>query len=61
VSTKGATIYVTHQPCITCAKMIINAGIVRVMCAGSYPDELARNMLEEAGIPLKVREIENGD
>ncbi|MEA3406582.1 MAG: cytidine/deoxycytidylate deaminase family protein [Chloroflexota bacterium] len=61
VSTKGATIYVTHQPCITCAKMIINAGIVRVVCANSYPDELARSMLKEAGIPLEVREAENGD
>ncbi|WP_290902673.1 dCMP deaminase family protein, partial [Ferroglobus sp.] len=30
VSIKGATLYTTHQPCIMCAKMIINAGIVRV-------------------------------
>ena len=59
VSTKGATIYVTHQPCITCAKMIINAGIVRVVCASSYPDELARGMLEEAKIPLEIKEVEN--
>ena len=56
VSTEGGTIYVTHQPCITCAKMIINAGIVRVVCANTYPDELARNMLDEAGIPLEIWE-----
>jgi len=57
VSTEGGTIYVTHQPCITCAKMIINAGIVRVVCAESYPDELARAMLAEAHVPLEVWEI----
>jgi len=54
VSTEGSTIYVTHQPCFTCAKMIINAGIVRIVCANSYPDELARNMLRDAGIALQA-------
>lgn len=49
---KGATIYVTHQPCVVCAKMIINAGIKRVVFAGSYPDELSMQMFEEAGIEL---------
>jgi dCMP deaminase len=52
VSVAGGTIYVTHQPCITCAKMIINAGIKRVICFDSYPDELARSFLEQAGIEL---------
>ncbi|NLG27233.1 MAG: cytidine deaminase [Chloroflexi bacterium] len=54
VSIEGATIYVTHQPCYTCAKMIINAGITRIVCASSYPDALAREMLKEAGIQLEV-------
>ncbi len=54
VSVEGATIYVTHQPCITCAKMIINAGIRRIVCRESYPDELAREMLDEANISLEV-------
>lgn len=54
VSVEGGTIYVTHQPCITCAKMVINAGIVRVVCANSYPDDLARQMLDEAGVTLEV-------
>ena len=58
VSTEGATIYVTHQPCFTCAKMIINAGIVRVVCTTAYPDELARNMLAEARVPLEVWDAE---
>ena len=52
VSVEGSTIYVTHQPCITCAKMIINSGVVRVVCANTYPDELARQMLGEAGVEL---------
>ena len=56
VSVEGGTIYVTHQPCITCAKMIINSGIVRVVCASAYPDELARQMLDEAGIELELAE-----
>ncbi|MBM3190687.1 MAG: cytidine deaminase [Chloroflexi bacterium] len=54
VSVEEGTIYVTHQPCITCAKMIINAGIRRVVCAAVYPDELARGMLDEAKVQLEV-------
>ncbi|MBS4960959.1 MAG: dCMP deaminase family protein [Clostridiales bacterium] len=52
VSTKGATMYVTLQPCITCAKMAINAGIVRIVFCGTYPDELSMNIMNEAGIEL---------
>lgn len=52
VSVAGADIYITHQPCITCAKMIINAGIRKVIALDSYPDELARSFLEQAGIEL---------
>lgn len=51
-TTEGATIYVNVQPCIICAKMIINAGIVRVVYKGDYPDEMAKSMLEEAKIVL---------
>jgi len=52
VSVAGADLYVTHQPCITCAKMIINAGLKRVVCFDDYPDPLARSFLDEAGIDL---------
>lgn len=48
----GATLYVTHQPCITCAKMIINAGIVKVIFAGEYPDQLSLELLDQAGLDL---------
>lgn len=56
VSVEGGTIYVTHQPCITCAKMMINAGIVQIVCADHYPDELAREMLQDAGVRLEMWE-----
>ncbi len=52
VSVQGGTIYVTHQPCLTCAKMIINAGLLRVVYAGAYPDEHARTFLSQAGVAL---------
>ena len=52
VSVAGATIYVTNQPCIICAKMIINAGIKRVVYIDGYPDELSKELLEEAGVEL---------
>jgi dCMP deaminase len=53
VSVDGATIYVTCQPCSLCAKILINAGIVRIVYKGDYPDELAVSMLEEAGVPFE--------
>jgi dCMP deaminase len=58
VSVAGGTIYVTHQPCITCAKMIINAGIRRVVYAGVYPDENAVAFLREAGVGLVAYRVQ---
>ncbi len=52
VSVSGGTMYVTHQPCLTCAKMIINAGIERVVYAGAYADENALTFLRQAGVKL---------
>lgn len=54
VSVKGAVLYCTHYPCSLCAKMLINAGITRVVVAEDYPDELAREFFSEAGIPVEV-------
>jgi dCMP deaminase len=53
VSIAGATIYTTHQPCLTCAKMIVNAGIRRIVFAGDYPDPLALEMLQQAQVTLE--------
>lgn len=56
VSIEGSTIYVTHQPCVVCAKMIINAGITRIVVKEGYPDELAVEILEEAGLRIVMLE-----
>jgi dCMP deaminase len=50
VSIRGGTIYTTHFPCVLCAKMLINAGIRRVVYADGYPDLLSRELLTEAGL-----------
>ncbi len=55
-SIEGGTIYVTHQPCIICAKMIINAGLSRIIVRQGYPDEMAREILAEAGIQVEILE-----
>ena len=52
-SIEGGTIYITHQPCAICAKMIINAGITRIVIKEGYPDELAAAILEEAGLEIE--------
>jgi dCMP deaminase len=52
VSVEGSTIYSTHQPCRTCAKMIINAGLRRVVYVGEYQDEIAMQYLKLAGVTM---------
>ena len=52
ISLKGCTLYCTHQPCVVCAKMIINAGIKEVIYKEGYPDEFSRKICEEAGVKL---------
>ena len=56
VSIANSQIYSTTQPCITCAKMIINAGITRVVFEEPYPDPLGEEMLKEAGVELVTME-----
>jgi dCMP deaminase len=52
VSIKGASLYCTNQPCSICAKMVINAGISRIIYQSGYADPLAIEMLDEAGVEL---------
>jgi len=54
VITEGASIYITHQPCFLCAKMIINAGIIQIVYDQDYPDDRASEFLEQAGVELIV-------
>ncbi|MCL1808922.1 MAG: cytidine/deoxycytidylate deaminase family protein [Clostridiales bacterium] len=51
-SIEGATIYITNQPCVICAKMIINAGMRRIVVNDGYPDQLAVDLLAEAGLKI---------
>ena len=51
---EGATIYITHQPCAICAKMIINSGIKRIVVKEGYPDKFAVEILKEAGLEIEM-------
>jgi len=50
VSISGATIYTTNKPCVSCTKMIINAGIKEIVYLEEYKDDLADELLREADI-----------
>ena len=56
ISLDGGTLYCTHQPCVICAKMIINAGIKRVVYSEGYPDEFALQLFTEAGVSIEQLE-----
>ena len=59
VKIEGATLYCTTQPCVMCAKMLINVGVEKIYVLESYPDPLALNLLAEAGIDLIHFTFEN--
>lgn len=50
VAIDGGTLYCTHHPCSGCTKLLINAGIVRIVYLNGYPDELSAALLAEAGV-----------
>ena len=50
VAIDGATMYCTHQPCVICAKMIVNAGIARVVYKYPYPDKFAQKIFELSSV-----------
>ena len=52
ISLEGATLYCTHQPCVICCKIIINAGIKRVVYQYGYPDEFSLELFKEANIEI---------
>ncbi|MCK4591664.1 MAG: dCMP deaminase family protein, partial [Candidatus Latescibacteria bacterium] len=53
VNLEGATLYSTTYPCILCSKLIINARVKKVIYLEGYPDQLATEMLDEAGIVVE--------
>ena len=52
ISIKGSILYVTNHPCSICAKMIINAGIEKIIISGYYPDKFAEEILKEGNIKV---------
>lgn len=50
VNIAGSTLYCTNSPCVICSKMIINAGVLKIVYQEGYPDSLSLEMLKEAGI-----------
>ncbi len=55
ISAAGSTLYATNQPCVICAKMLINAGIKEIVISAGYPDKMAADFLKQAKI--KIRKI----
>ena len=58
-SSEGATLYVTASPCIECAKLIIQAGIVRVVCGELYRMQDGLELLSRAGIEVEFCDNNN--
>ena len=52
VSLEGATMYVTHQPCVICTRMIINSGIKLVIYKNGYPDPFALELFKQSNVEL---------
>lgn len=50
--TRGMELFVTHSPCIACAKLIVNAGIAFVYFLQYYRDDEGLELLRAAGIPV---------
>jgi dCMP deaminase len=55
---EGAAMYCTTAPCATCAKMILNAGIKRLVLGGRYPDALGEALIKEACIETEYHILE---
>ncbi len=62
IAVKGSTLYTTFSPCLTCAKMIINAGIVEVVYHKRYSiDDVSTALLKEAGVVVRALESDEDD
>ena len=55
----GATLYTTTYPCSLCAKMLVNAGIKRIVTLTDYPDALAKEILSMANIKVELVKLDN--
>lgn len=55
ISVEGAVLYCTNLPCVLCSKMLINAGVKKIVIRERYPDELSDAMLREAKVEIKIK------
>jgi dCMP deaminase len=53
ISIEGATLYCTNNPCLNCTKLLINAGIRRIVYEEIYPDPVAFELLAESNIAIE--------
>lgn len=53
VSIKDAAVYSTNFPCVLCAKILLNAGIIEIIYRDDYVDELSRSILSEANVKVR--------
>ena len=58
-SVKDSIVYTTTFPCMICTKMLINAGIRRIVYLEGYPDDLSQQMVKDAG--LTVLQLHSGN
>lgn len=52
VAIKGATLFTTLVPCLSCAQLIVNSGIVKVIAAQRYRDTSGHDLLQRAGVDM---------
>ena len=52
ISLEGGTMYVTHQPCVICTRMILNSGIKTVIYKNGYPDAFALELFSQSEVKL---------
>ena len=53
IDLRGSTCYVTSAPCVHCSKMLIAAGIKRIVFQDAYTEELGQKMVRDAGVELE--------
>jgi len=55
VSSQESVLYITHQPCAICTKILINAGVKRIVYRQPYPDKFSQELLRKAGVKLEKK------
>jgi dCMP deaminase len=58
-SSEGATLYITYSPCTDCSKLILQAGIKRVVYLEEYRDTNGLDFLRRAGVEIKKISLDN--